>query len=733
MCLRTSILTRREVKDQAHGMNLMNADHLFVLNLMTNLAVLVVSLLELKSLTLPGMDLPSAAKLFVPDIQINLVVMVDPLGIKLIMMAQETNDQSSGEGNEIYDQPRYEHPAGDHPTRSHHPDRQSGLTSGNPIPLPSRLDEDNETYDQPRQLPMSLAYHGFDYQGGHDVCPSNDSGSEYWDSSSDDEASDVPSEFSHSELEMHWRFVPSSRMSKRTGKAGKILIIDGYKYWRRPTSNKQRIRYVCATQGCKATAYTDIANAQVGSSFESDEIDEILDQQSVQVHDHSPPDISDGWNRVLAHRIKEVIRETPFQPASVIYEEAVKIVPSELRCQVGGLARFGPLIYRQRAANMPPNPKSTAEVDFPDGLEDFSGEPFVLINEIVANERIVVLATNSAMHQFVEAKTWIIDGTFKAASGLFNQLLVFHKPGTPVNTPLVFAFLESRSAATYEKLMFLLHNKCLKICQKKPKVQTVISDFEGGFIKTFANRIGQVHHHLCLFHYSQSVMRRVDKLELTKYHRNNTHGFRTMCDMIRGLPFVPLDHLQPAWEAIVGYFENTAEKYGQTEKKAATKFLEYLNATYVSGDPAGNRPPLFPPPQWNASEVASGKSSTHRTSNVAEAFNRKINRRLGSHNQSFFFTVFILLELHNRAQIDLQRAKLGDKQRDVSLKRRDCERDLNNLFSSYFSYGTIRLSMPEYQRYMGLCAGCVARARNGGTRQNVDRPKRRRTAAPSQQ
>ncbi|KAF4690167.1 hypothetical protein FOZ62_015709, partial [Perkinsus olseni] len=150
MCLRTSVLTRREVKDQAHGMNLMNADHLFVLNLMTNLAVLVVSLLELKSLPLPGMDLPSAAKLFVPDIQINLVVMVDPLGIKLIMMAQETNDQSSGEGNEIYDQPRYEHPAGDHPTRSHHPDRQSGLTSGNPIPLPSRLDEDNETYDQPR-------------------------------------------------------------------------------------------------------------------------------------------------------------------------------------------------------------------------------------------------------------------------------------------------------------------------------------------------------------------------------------------------------------------------------------------------------------------------------------------------------------------------------------------------------------------------------------------------------
>ncbi|KAF4698299.1 hypothetical protein FOZ63_017911, partial [Perkinsus olseni] len=84
---------------------------------------------------------------------INLVVMVDPLGIKRMMMAQETNDHSSGEGNEIYDQSRYGPPAGDHPTRSHHPDRHIGLTSGNPIPFPSRLDEDNEIYDQPRYEP----------------------------------------------------------------------------------------------------------------------------------------------------------------------------------------------------------------------------------------------------------------------------------------------------------------------------------------------------------------------------------------------------------------------------------------------------------------------------------------------------------------------------------------------------------------------------------------------------
>ncbi|KAF4685945.1 hypothetical protein FOZ60_005924 [Perkinsus olseni] len=322
---------------------------------------------------------------------------------------------------------------------------------------------------------MSLAFHGFDYQDGAALYSwdgSSDRPSEYDNSSSEDENSDVLSEISESELQMHWRFVPSTRKSKRTGKVGKILIIDGYKYWRRPTSNKQRIRYICATQGCKATAYTDVAHVQPNAPVDCDEIDEILDQQSVQVHDHSPPDVSDGWNRVLAHRIKQVISENPFHSASVVYDEAVKIVPTELYCQVGGLARFGPLIYRERAAHMPPNPESAAEVDFPDELQDFAKEPFVLINEMVANERIVVLATNSAMHQFVEAKTWIIDGTFNAASGIFDQLLVFHKPGTPVNTPLVFAFLEGRSAATYEKLMFLLHNKCLKICQKKPQVQT---------------------------------------------------------------------------------------------------------------------------------------------------------------------------------------------------------------------------------------------------------------------
>ncbi|KAF4651681.1 hypothetical protein FOL47_000255, partial [Perkinsus chesapeaki] len=454
--------------------------------------------------------------------------------------------------------------------------------------------------------------------------------------SSDNEFSDVASELSESEVEMHWRFIPSTRKSKRTGK----------------------IRYVCATTGCKSTAYTDVTGDVDESPLDAEEVHEILDVDSVQVHDHSPPDVSDGWNRVLAHRIKEVIREHPFQSASAVYDEAIKIVPKDLLFQVGGLTRFSPLIYRQRAQHMPPNPKSTAEIDFPDDLEDVSGESFLLINEMVANERIVVLATNSAMHQFVEAKTWIVDGTFNAAGGIFHQLLVFHKPGSPVNTPLIFAFLEGRSAATYEKLMFMLHSKCLKICKKKPQVETVISDFEGGFIKTFAKRVGQVHHHLCLFHYSQSIMRRVDKLQLTRYHRNNSYGFRTLCDMMRGLPFVPLDHLKPAWEVVVDHFETTKENYRHTEREAATKLLEYFDSTYVSGDPAISKPPLYPPPQWNASEVAAGKSSKHRTSNIAESFNRKINRRLGSHNQSFFYTAFILLELHNQAQIDLQRAKL---------------------------------------------------------------------------
>ncbi|KAF4650507.1 hypothetical protein FOL47_001101, partial [Perkinsus chesapeaki] len=524
-----------------------------------------------------------------------------------------------------------------------------------------------------------------------------------FDSDSDHEPED-------DDFDMQWRIVPSTRRSKKTGKFGKLLIIDGYKYWRRPTANTEKVRYICSTAGCNSTAYTLIIE-KPDSNDVLDDVEEMLDLSSVKVHDHAPPDISKGWNRIVAHRVREITKETPFRCASSIYDEAVKIVPKESRHLVGSLTRFGPLIYRQRSEHLPPNPKSAKDVTLPDDLTDAVGESFVLANQMVSGERFVILGSPSGLAQLIEACTWVVDGTFKAAGGIFHQLLVFHKPATPVNTPLVFAFLEGRSTATYSTLLYLLQNCCLKIHRKKPCVQTIISDFEGGIVKAFPSTLGQVHHHLCLFHFSQNIIRRVDKLGLGRLHRANAHGFRSLCDMIRGLPFVPLDHLQPAWDSINEFFSKNMDSISAADKQTVAKFLKYIENTYISGNQISHGQPLFPPPQWNAADIAGGGDAGHRTSNVAESFNRKLNRRLASHNQSFFFTVFVLLEVHDKAQVQLKRATLGDKQREQSKRRRDCEVDLQNLYKNYFSHGLNRLSSPQYQRYTMLCASCIARAR----------------------
>ncbi|KAF4693558.1 hypothetical protein FOZ63_020600, partial [Perkinsus olseni] len=139
------------------------------------------------------------------------------------------------------------------------------------------------------------------------------------DSSEDEdiESSDDMDFDSESDLEEYvpsWRFVPSTR-------GGVLLIIDGYRYWRRPSSKK--IRYICSTQGCNSSAYTNMnPNSLVPG-------DEELEPQSVGNHDHSPHEISGGWNSILQQRIHQACKSKPFSSATAIYAEAVKVIPKD--------------------------------------------------------------------------------------------------------------------------------------------------------------------------------------------------------------------------------------------------------------------------------------------------------------------------------------------------------------------------------------------------------------------
>ncbi|KAF4720791.1 hypothetical protein FOZ63_004496, partial [Perkinsus olseni] len=117
-------------------------------------------------------------------------------------------------------------------------------------------------------------------------------------------------------------------------------------------------------------------------------------------------------------------------------------------------------------------------------------------------------------------------------------------------------------------------------------------------------------------------------------------------------------------------------------------------------------------PLWNAAQIGLTGDKNHRTSNIAEAFNRKLNRYLRGNRESFYYMAFLLLSLFDEAELSLLRLANGDRAREPLPRRTQCEKDLQLLQERYFSHGMSRLSPDQYQRYMILCASAISKARN---------------------
>lgn len=122
-------------------------------------------------------------------------------------------------------------------------------------------------------------------------------------------------------------------------------------------------------------------------------------------------------------------------------------------------------------------------------------------------------------------------------------------------------------------------------------------------LKAVKNQFPLADRHGCFFHLTQSYWRHVQTCGLQSiYARDEDFAFKIR--MMMSLAFVPLEHVEDAYEELIKTDFFSEESEGEYTVQIQT-LVNYFQPTYMySFDRSGKKKqPLFPPEIWNVYET----------------------------------------------------------------------------------------------------------------------------------
>jgi hypothetical protein len=342
---------------------------------------------------------------------------------------------------------------------------------------------------------------------------------------------------------------------------------------------------------------------------------------------------------------------------------------------------------RRKMEGMPPLPMDTsfkipekyrtvvhADVTVPflmhddaDGNDDSDSES----EEEVPDDRIIIFASDAFLELLQNATTWIMDGTFKEAPGIFTQLYTIHAVVQDYVFPCVYTLLPNKSKKIYERLFDILK-------QKRPRLspRVVILDFEKAVHKALLKSFPGVTIQGCLFHLSQSVWRKSQSLGLKELYINDPN-VRRIIKSLPALAFLPTNQVAAAYHELDEEVDDVAD--GEDQLRV---LMDYFEETYVGGMRRGRRrEPPFPPKTWSVRQAA--LDGTHRTQNRIEGWHRAIQTHFdGAHPTVWTF----LTGMHREEGLqyaELVRHRAGAPGPKTKKKYQEITRRIQHMVENY--------------------------------------------------
>lgn len=345
------------------------------------------------------------------------------------------------------------------------------------------------------------------------------------------------------------------------------------------------------------------------------------------------------------------------------------------------------VIQRKRRAELPIEPDGLHAIDIPEELRTtINGDDFYIIDTIEDDDmddaqRIIAFTTNANLRHLHAAAMWFVDGTFKTCPRLFSQLFTINADVMGEVFPLVFALLPGKT----EEIYHILFQKLTSYASNELGIQLspryVMMDFELAVIKASARVFPDSRGKGCLFHFGQSVYRRV-VAEGHKQLYDTSEDYSLSVRMLIALAFIPADRIVDVYNILKPTLPDECES-----------LCEYLEDTYILGrvmarpvrgrPPAQPRrnPPRFPPSLWSVHELFTEQLA--RTNNNIEAWHRRFETIVIRYHLGIYVTIKEFQKEQHHTDTQVSQLLAGRQPQAPRKKIRDREQRIQRIFDHY--------------------------------------------------
>lgn len=324
---------------------------------------------------------------------------------------------------------------------------------------------------------------------------------------------------------------------------------------------------------------------------------------------------------------------------------------------------------RQGENHALPNPLSRIDLEIP---AEFSitetGEEFLLYDNGKINDRILIFSIRRNLRLLAASQHWYMDGTFKTAPALFEQLYTIH--GIRFNNviPAVFALLPNKSELTYSHLF-----DQLKILEPTVAPQSIMTDFELSAINAIGNHFPNANRRGCFFHFNQSIYRHIQSNGLQ--HRYETDGdFALQIRMLPALAFVPTGNIVQAFDDLIDHGQFLLE---------SQPVVDYFEDTWIGRPNRGNRRrlPRFPHDLWNCYDAVI--DGLPKTNNSVEGWHRGFVELVGGHHPTIWKFISSLKLEQSRNEAVIEQYLAGQEPPTGKKKYPDCAKRIERIVATY--------------------------------------------------
>uniref|UniRef100_A0A0N5C9L1 MULE domain-containing protein n=1 Tax=Strongyloides papillosus TaxID=174720 RepID=A0A0N5C9L1_STREA len=298
---------------------------------------------------------------------------------------------------------------------------------------------------------------------------------------------------------------------------------------------------------------------------------------------------------------------------------------------------------------------------------DLEDKSFILFED--ENKEYVVFGSEENLRRLSSSKLWISDGTFRAApkgwhqlfeiGGQFEEYGFRHNDVDNLNEErrkkfffFIFCLTKNRKKSTYLRFFsqlktYFIANKIWIQCER------ILMDRETAAMSAFSQIFPEIDIKLCMFHYSQNLLRALQHEGLSSLYKNSKDNYRreTAEDCFNyyilqlfSIPLLPTDKIESTALYILGVIDNFGSHGNKLNHEKIKSFICYYKNNWIKESSSYKL------------KMLSHYHCEDRTSNGLESFHRKLNSRsvVGKHRKYEFFVEALKL-LHFEEVIDFER------------------------------------------------------------------------------